>query len=293
MSDEQEHTRPAGRPGDRPELDRTAQFSSLSEESHPIGETRSGDADATRVIPSAAAPPARPDSTSIMPPLDLPDAGRSEAAARAAAGQAGPDDEVWTARAQVRPPRPGEGGDFTPADWAPPPAEPRRAWWMPILVGIVVLLLLGALGFGVWLITRGIDDDAEPATPATISAAPEPTAEPTTEPAVEPTTAQPTTEQPEPTTEQPTEVEVPDLIGQSSSDARTALEQLGLTSRVVVRRSSSAPAGTVIDSNPPEGRSVPEGTEVTLVVAAAAPSPSPPTSSPSPGEGEQEPPDED
>ncbi|HEX8345436.1 MAG TPA: PASTA domain-containing protein, partial [Actinoplanes sp.] len=108
-----------------------------------------------------------------------------------------------------------------------------------------------------------------------------------------PTSLRPTTTQPEtdPTTTPPAEVEIPALVGQSSADAREALDRVGLAYRLTFRRSETAPAGTVIDSDPPEGRAVPPDTEVTLVIASA-PSPSPSATSPTPGEGGEQEPDE-
>jgi beta-lactam-binding protein with PASTA domain len=65
-------------------------------------------------------------------------------------------------------------------------------------------------------------------------------------------------------------VPIPALIGLSSADARQALDRVGLAYRLIFRPSDSAPAGTVIDSDPPEGREVPPDTEVTLVIASTA-----------------------
>ena len=57
---------------------------------------------------------------------------------------------AWAGRAEVRPPGPGQPEYSTSSDWeaVPPPAEPRARWWMPILIGVLALLLLGLLGWG-------------------------------------------------------------------------------------------------------------------------------------------------
>jgi cytoskeletal protein RodZ len=213
---------------------------------------------ATAVTPGAV----RPDATSMMPPADLPDAGRAEAAARAAAGRGELPDPTWSARAQVRPPRPGQGGDFTPTEWVPAEREPRGAWWMPIVIGVVVLLLVGLLGFGVWLIVQGVGDDEEAPAPAvTTSAAPAKTR--ATSAARTTTTTRQTTTAPA-----PEDVEIPALVGLSAAEAGQALDRVDLTYRLIYRTSRTAPPGTVIDSDPQAGQEVPADTEVTLVIAA-------------------------
>jgi hypothetical protein len=279
MSDEQEQRRDPAGPAPQP--DETRPFSPIADEddatqvsrNHPDEGPRSGDAwvfdrpespggtgptervpradDPTAVTPRA---PGR-DATSIMPPVG---GDTSWGAAEA----------PWSGRAEVRPPRPGE---YTPADWATePPPEPRGKWWMPIVIGIVGLVLLALLGWGIWLIARaqGKDDNAPALTP-TATAPPAPTTKttaPTTAPATQQTTTEPT----------PSEVTIPALRGRSEEEARQALSRRGLSSRLRFVSSTEAPPGTVIDSDPAEGQEVPPGTVVTLVIAAA------PTTSPTP-----------
>ena len=149
---------------------------------------------------------------------------------------------------------------------------------MPILVGFVALVLLGAIIWGFYLIAQNMGDGEEnPTPPATVSAPPVSLVPTTTEP----TTTPPTTT---PTTTAPTEVTVPALIGLSRAEAQQALERRGLSFREIVRPSDAAP-GTVIDSDPPEGQEVPPDTQVTLVIAAertttAAPPTTTPTTPP-------------
>ncbi len=257
FDDDLDSTRAAGnhpiggpRSSEDPPLDRTQQMPAVP---------ATGD-DATSVTPrdgTAAMPPAFPaggdatvvtprDGTAVMPP------------ARDPAGQ----DAAWAGRAEVRPPRPDQ---YTTApEWETvPPTEPRGRWWMPILLGILALLLLGALGWGIYLIVQNSDDD--PAAPAPTPSAPAPTTVATTEPTTTPpTTTPPTTT---PTTTAPAEITVPALTGLSQQEAQQALDRRGLSYRLIFRPSDAQP-GTVIDSDPAEGQEVPPDTQVTLVIAA-------------------------
>lgn len=219
--------------------------------------------------PGATPPgPARPDATSVMPNSDW---------------QA--DDKAWAGRAQVRPPRPSrEVWTTTGDEWAPAdPREPRGKWWMPIVLGIVGLVLLGALGWGIYLIASAEDGTGDPATPPSAQQAPTvqvPTTEatrstaPTTTPPTTATTTNPTG---------PTAVTVPALVGLSQQEAQQALERRGLSSRTI-QRPSDNPPGTVIDSDPAEGQEVPPDTQVTLVIATeprtTTPAASPATTTP-------------
>ena len=282
MSDDQPQRRDPAGGGGQP--DDTRPFSPFDDDDDATRlSPRSGDADATRVSPvqpdgdprsgdawvfdrtdsqpraddptAVAARAPRPDSTSIMPPVDDGTWGAAEA--------------PWSGRAEVRPPRP---GDYSTTDWATePPPEPRGRWWMPILVGILALLLLAALGWGIWLIVQARGDGTTPAPTPTAPAAT--TGAETTGPTTEPTTEAPTTNS---TTAPPTtaEVTIPALRGLSQDEARQALSRRGLSSRLRYVRSGDAPPGTVIDSDPAEGQEVPPDTVVTLVIAAQ-PTPSP------------------
>ncbi len=249
MSDERDETRPGdASPASRPD---------------DPGATRPDDTladdDRTRISPMADLPARRLDSTSEMPPAD-----DDWAASRA--------NPVWSGRAEVRSPLPGRSGYDT--DWPVGPVpEQRDHWWMPIVVGILVLVLLGLLAWGVYVIVQNSGNDSPgpaPTTAATATtAAPTESTEPTTTPTTEPTTTTPTTTTSSTTDPTTTEVTVPALRGQSLAAAQAALARTGLKSRVIYR-SSVAPPGTVIDSDPPEGQEVPPDTTVTLVVAKAA-----------------------
>ncbi|MFC3384867.1 PASTA domain-containing protein [Couchioplanes caeruleus subsp. azureus] len=207
--------------------------------------------------------PGPDDATAVYP------AGPDDATAvyRApAGGDWADDDQIWAGRAGVR--RPGPDVDAT-RDWAAAPGdEPPGKWWMPIVVGLVALLLLGVLSWGVWLIAQSTRDDSEdlPVTVPTKSASPAPTTEPTSLP---PSTAPTTTQPSSPPPSSPRDVAIPALRGRSLDEARNALNRSGLNYRLRYVPTTDAPPGTVIDSDPSEGRQVPDDTIVNLIVAAA------------------------
>ena len=233
----------------------------------------------TRVFPAVAG-----DATQVTPSSDIP---RTERNPRASGNWSDEGDAVWSARAGVRPKPPGYGDEG--GDWAAVPAdEPRGRWWTPIAVGIVGLLLLGLLGWGIYLIVQadGTGEDVTPGVTAS-PAAPAATATTTTQPTTTAPTTEPTTTAP---TETPTDVTVPALKGLSSAEARDALDRTGLNYRLRFVTSDS-PAGTVIDSDPAEGQQVPADTVVTLIIAAEATTPATTTATTTTGPDGQ--PDED
>jgi hypothetical protein len=200
---------------------------------------------------TAALPPVDPSRTAPLPPVTGPDGERAR----------------WAARAEVRPTGP-RGAEQQ--EWVP--AEPRGAWWMPILIGVLALILLGLLGLGLWLALRGSNSP----TPAPSGS---PTAAPTSAaPSLSPTPSPTASPSPSVAT-----VTIPTfLVGLAPQDARDQLIALGLTS-TEVDRVDAARAGTVIDTQPGPGTAVPVGSSVTLIVAVAPASPSASTSpSPSP-----------
>jgi hypothetical protein len=162
---------------------------------------------------------------------------------------------AWAGRAGVPPPDVVRGP--APSD-LPPPEDGGGKWWMPIVVGIVALLLLGALITGIWLIYNA--NKVEPSPTPT----PSPTPAPTSAPA---TSAAPTTSPPPPPTTAPAAIPVPPLVGLTDEQARDELDRLGLSYRLVYRPAAEPP-NTVIETQPEEGEVVPLGTEITLVIAS-------------------------
>lgn len=293
MSDDDEHRRldetgeylpfldegenpPIGGP---PKDDGTVRMPRVEEPADRTRVSPAADDDATQVTPQAP----RSDATSVLPAASG-DETRTERDTRPTDNWAD-ESPVWSARAGVRS-RAGYGDDLAEADWAEPTDEPHGRWWTPIVVGIVALLLLSLLGWGVYLIAQSRGEPADPpaatastAAPAAITktgprSAPPSTAPPTTPPSTSP-----------PTT--PSDVTVPALKGLSSEEARGALDRKGLNYRLRFVTSAS-PAGTVIDSDPTEGQQVPADTVITLIIAADSTAPAVPD--PAASNGPTEPP---
>lgn len=63
------------------------------------------------------------------------------------------------------------------------------------------------------------------------------------------------------------QVEVPDVTGSTAARAQSALEEAGLTSRVVDVYDDNVPEGSVVSQSPKAGTSVDEGAEVSLSVS--------------------------
>jgi hypothetical protein len=166
-----------------------------------------------------------------------------------------------------------------PDEWEEYDRSGRR-WWLPIVLGLVALLLLGALGAGAWLILRNQNNKPAPANigPATPTASARPSQ---TSASVAATTAAASP------TSAPAQVAVPPLAGLSAVQAQGILRQNQLNYRVVYRSDPNTPVGDVIETNPPEGTQVAPGSQVTLVISSApatsaAPSPTASTSRSSP-----------
>ncbi|MDY7088107.1 MAG: PASTA domain-containing protein [Actinomycetota bacterium] len=218
--------------------------------------------DDVRTVPAIRDEPTvvtnKPGSTAIMPPVGDDDWAPSRA------------NPAWSGRAEVRPPQPGRG--YPEVDWTASTASTSRdRWWMPIVVGIVALILLGVLGWAIYLILQDSDDET-PAPVTSTSATPAETVTTvTTSPTVTPTTTSPSPS-PEPTqsTTDPStsEITVPALRGLALADAQEALRTTGLNYRLIYRQAPDVPPDTVIDSDPVEGQEVPPDTTVTLVIAA-------------------------
>ncbi|MEV4662472.1 PASTA domain-containing protein [Micromonospora echinofusca] len=236
-----DRTRPLPPPGDAPtgaEPDRTQPL--------PRPDRRAADAgDATRPVPVDGTAPL--DRTAAMPPE-----------------RSGP--AAWSGRAEVRPAGP---ADQPETEWYAEDQGARR-WWLPILWGVIVLLLVGLLGVGLWLALQPGDDDPSGPEP---SPSPSVTRASPTTPA--PTSAAPTSASPSasPSPSVPAELPMPPVVNLPLATAQAILDDVGLGHRVEYE-TSDRPAGTVIRSEPAAGELVPRDEEVTLVVAREA---APPT----------------
>lgn len=236
------------------------------------------DADATRAMPRNAAEE-DVEATRAMPrnagdaTRPLPGGPAGQGGSRRPLDATTPQEPVgaWSGRAGVPPPRPA-GYPEPGSEWYGDEQAGRR-WWMPILLGILALLLLGLIGAGVWLALRAADRNSDPGPPVP-SVSAQTSAAPTT---AAPTSAAPSSSPPStPATTAPVEVPMPPLVGLPEAAARAALDRLDLDYRVQ-RRASDRPAGTVISTDPEAGYPVGEDDRVTIVVAV----PAPPTSGPS------------
>jgi len=206
----------------------------------PISGAPDQDPTATRAFPAATGN--SPGDTAPMAPVD----------------EAG--DARWSAKASVPP----AGHRAAPEVWVDEPAgDPYagRSWLAPVGIGIAVLVLLGVLGTGMYLILTSDDGDEPVAAPSATSAPPATSAAPT--PSRTPSSAPPTSASPVPTT-----VEVPVLVGLPVDEARQRLADRGLRAETRREETTDAAPGTVVSSDPGPGEQVPQGSVVRLVVAA-------------------------
>jgi hypothetical protein len=207
------------------------------------------DQDATRADlgETQAGPGATPlDHTREQPPVD----------------EAAPPAQVWSARAQVRPP----GDEELVADEWVETAQPGRGLLIPVVLALAVLALATLLGVAAWLALRNRGTAPLPTPTATTTTPPRPTTRTTSVP---PTTV-------EPTSEGPAVVTIPDLRGHTYDDAAAQLTGAGLK---VVRHdatSTTVPEGQVIETNPGAGELVTPGFTVTVTVSLGPPTPPPP-----------------
>ena len=176
-----------------------------------------------------------------------------------------------------------------------PPAAPedggRRRWWIPALI---ILLILAVLGGGLYLLAssllstntgsvtvpdvRGFTQDAATRTLRdagfevapefqvtanqadvgdVIKQSPDPGALLDTGETVTITVGK-----------APKQVPVPNVVGMTEDEAKTAITDAGLKVGVVSPQPDSAPAGQVIDQNPSADQTVDKGSTVDLVVSA-------------------------
>ncbi|MEV8516136.1 PASTA domain-containing protein [Dactylosporangium sp. NPDC051484] len=203
---------------------------------------------------------------------------------------AGRDEHVgerWSARAGV--PVPGDPSPRRPApqEWAGGEEDPYqgRSWYSPVIVGVIAVVLVGALSVGLYLIYRATASgqnapggvDPTPAT--TVASAPAPSSVPPESSAAPASEAPATSSAASP----PGRVVIPPLRGYTLAEATVRLQVLGLNLDVQRRVDDSLPPGEVLSSRPGEGETVTAGDTVTLIVAAApSPSPSPASSKPKP-----------
>jgi PASTA domain len=164
----------------------------------------------------------------------------------------------WSARAQVRSPDVDDHG-VAEGEWT----EPGRSPLVPILVAVVILLFIGLVVLGAFLLLNNRDDAVTP--PSTT-----PTVQTASAPATSPATRTTTTSAP-PTTARPNEVEIPDLRGQDYDAAAAKLKDLGFVPRRVDEFNAQFPAGKVTGTNPPAGNKVRPGATIDVIVSKGLP----------------------
>ncbi|MGC4810232.1 PASTA domain-containing protein [Micromonospora sp. DT228] len=301
--EQDDRTRPLPPAADRAEPPRPTRPTSEPDETAPIdraGPGRpAGSPDQTMPIDSSAATPPGSPATPPAPtapatppaptPAATPPAPTPPAPTRAATPPAptAPADQTtrlpaersvapsWSGRAEVRPPRPDEAGEWYVEE------QGARRWWLPILWGVLALLLAGLLGGALWLVLAKQDDDRDdPDSTPSVPPASATSAAPTS---ASPTSAAPTSEAPSspPPSSAPVEVPVPPLAGLPQATAEGLLSRLGLAYEVVYRP-SELPPGTVVGTEPGSGTPVSSEDEVLLIISQARPSTGVSPTAPSP-----------
>ncbi|GAA4243785.1 hypothetical protein GCM10022255_004240 [Dactylosporangium darangshiense] len=244
---------------------------------------RAADADATRAHPAGDA-----DVTRAHPAEDA-DATRRQAPRDATRVQPGEgegtrvqppadDGARWSARAGV--PQPGDPALRRPApqEWVEEEDPYQgRSWLRPVFVGMVALVMVAALAFGLFLIYRATVNGqnapggVEPSVVTTLPSPPAPTTSPPAATSEAPTSQAPTSSAPP-----PGQVVIPALRGNTLADATVKLQVLGLNVEVERKADGSLPPGEVLSTRPGEGETVNAGDTVTLIVAAPVSSPAKP-----------------
>jgi hypothetical protein len=209
---------------------------------------------------------ADPGATQVNRPIDA-----------TAVGGTPVDPPHWVARANVNPQRPRSS---LPQAWEEDPAREDdpyggRSWFTPVIVAVVGLVLLFAVGVGVFLIYRNSGKTAQPQpSSSVVSAAPT-----TTGPA--PTSAAPTSVAPssaEPSTSGPAIAVIPTLRGATQQGATNQLKALGFTVNVIMIDDPTVAPGTVSHTDPAEGTPATTGSTITIFVSKRPAEQSPSTS---------------
>jgi PASTA domain len=236
--------------------DETAPMERAPDQTAPMERAIDETAPVERVPGAAAAGQAASDETAPMEPV-----GDETAPMEPVPGQAA---ARWAGRAGV--PSPSAQRARTEQEWQAADEEPAGAWWMPILVGIAALALVGLILLGIWLALHAQKNPPVSPTPtATASARPSPSPSPTPSPSPSPSAAT---------------VLLPPLRGLTVSDAEQALTSMGLRYTTQTRVDGTLPPGTVSGTQPDANTQVPVGSRVILFVAAAPPTSAPPQSPP-------------
>ena len=226
------------------------------------------DADATQIVPpvppgdeAATQPfnaPAEPPTQMIRPQTPNPTAALP------------PVTPTWRGQFGVQPPGPGDDRTST---WTEPPPSSGRAWWLPILVGIVGLAVLVGVAFALVALMHNTSTPAPGPSPT--PPPPSHTA-PSSPPAPSPTISSPP---PTPSPSSNPAITIPSTWeGLLFTDVENEINGLGLKYVLQPQVDASVLPNTVINTIPGPGNQVVPGTTITIIYAA----PPPPSASPSP-----------
>jgi hypothetical protein len=235
------------------------------------------DADATQIVPDADAtqvvPPTRPGDEAATEPFDKPDEPATQILRPPAPDPTAalpPVPPTWRGQFGVQPPGPNDDRTST---WSEPPPSSGRAWWLPILVGIVGLLVLVGVAFALVAAMR------HTSSPAPVPSATKPT--PSQVPPTSPAAPSPTVSSPPatPSASSNSFITIPSTWeGLLFTDVENEINGLGLKYALQPQVDSSVLPNTVINTIPAPGNQVVPGTTITIIYAA----PPPPSPSPSP-----------
>jgi hypothetical protein len=218
--------------------------------------TPAGDEAATQPFDKPGEPPTQlirpqaPDPTAALPPVP----------------------PTWRGQFGVQPPGPDDDRTGT---WTEPPPSSGRAWWLPILVGVVGLLVLVGVAFALVAAMRNTS------TPAPNPSATTPTPSPV--PASSTAAPSPTVSSPPatPSASPNSFITLPSTWeGLLFTDVEHEINGLGLKYTLQPQVDSSVLPNTVINTIPAPGNQVVPGTTITIIYAA--PPPPSPSSDPSP-----------
>lgn len=237
-------------------------------------DTRASDKAAPRTSESGTAESGTAESATA-------DSAKGESAGKAAK-------PAWQGRAGVRPAMIDEHDPA--ADWAAPRA-PGRAWWLPVVLGIVALVVI--VGVVYVVVARSTQHDDAPPVAAPSSTSPSASLSATanayqpTNPVSVPSSSAlslpsgPSSMPVLPTLITPTGlVQVPDVTQLFVPDAQNELSAFGLESTLKAEVTTTYMPNVVIAMDPPAGTSVPAGKVITLTYAVP-PTPSASAASPS------------
>jgi cytoskeletal protein RodZ len=132
--------------------------------------------------------------------------------------------------------------------------QPPRSTLLPVLLTVIVMLLLGVFGVGIWLL---LSNRPTPLPPEQSTETAATTTQATSAATTATTSATATTNT----------VPMPDIVGKTYADAAAALTAVGLIPDRHDEFSDTVPAGTVISADKPKDTPVAPGTVISVIVS--------------------------